>query len=72
MSNPADLISSLFSGGENNPIGNIMNKVVSLIDEKMKSGELNQEDLVKEANNVMNMMGNTDTHGGEEEKEASK
>jgi hypothetical protein len=70
MSNPADLMSSLFSGGDNNPIGNIMNKVVSSIDEKMKSGELNQDELVKEANNVMNMMSNTDTHG--KETEASK
>jgi hypothetical protein len=70
MSNPADLMSSLFSGGDNNPISNIMSKVVNSIDAKMKSGELNQDELVKEANNVMNMMNNTDTHG--EEAEPSK
>ena len=57
MLNPANL----FSGENGNLIGNLVQQVGSSITEKMSSGELNQEDLVKDAFSLMNKMQNTGT-----------
>lgn len=65
-------MNDLFSG-ENNAMGSIIQQVSSVMSDKMKSGELNQEELMTEAfammgniqnndmmDNMMNMMKNTD------------
>ena len=55
MLNPANL----FSGENGNMIGNLVQQVGSSITEKMNSGELKQEDLIKDAFSLMNKMQNT-------------
>lgn len=55
MLNPANL----FSGENGNLIGNLVQQVGSSITEKMNSGELKQEDLLKDAFSLMNKMQNS-------------
>ena len=61
MENPADLLGSLFGGGsdkEDNDgakesFGNLMKTVCSKLDNKFKSGDIKQDDLFKEAQEMM-------------------
>tara|TARA_B100000900_G_scaffold416191_1_gene449888 strand:- start:8914 stop:10200 length:1287 start_codon:yes stop_codon:yes gene_type:complete len=55
MLNPANL----FNGENGNLIGNLVQQVGSSITEKMNSGELKQEDLLKDAFSLMNKMQNS-------------
>ena len=62
--NPEELLSNpanLFTGESGNLIGNLVQQVGSSITEKMNSGELKQEDLVKDAFSLMNKMQNSKT-----------
>lgn len=62
IESPADVMKMLdFSQGGNNALGNIVQQVTSAISNKVSSGELKQEDLVKEA---MSMMGSLGGMGG--------
>ncbi len=53
---PEDIAKMLDFSGENNFIGNIVNKVSSTLSEKIGTGELNQEDLMNEAMSMMGML----------------
>ena len=55
MLNPANL----FNGENGNLIGNLVQQVGSSITERMNSGELKQEDLLKDAFSLMNKMQNS-------------
>ncbi len=55
MENPDDLMKNLLSG-EGGGLGNIIQKVSSKLQNKMKNGELNEEALMKEATNMMGML----------------
>lgn len=59
VSNPADLFNSLLnpSEGGDNKLQNIMSKVMKTMDEKMKSGEINQEQMMNEAQGMMGNLG---------------
>lgn len=62
IDSPADVMKMLdFSKGGNNALGNIVQQVTGAISNKIASGELKQEDLVKEA---MSMMGSLGGMGG--------
>lgn len=61
LKNPQDLLAGLLQGKTNEGLGKIMNTVCSKLDEKMKNGELNHEQLFMEANK---MMGKMDLFGG--------
>ena len=58
--NPEELLNpaNLFGGNSGNLLGNLVQQVGSSITEKMNSGELKQEDLVKDAFSLMNNMQN--------------
>ena len=58
INNPADLMKTLFSGGNGgeNKLGDVINKVMSKLDGKMKSGELDQGKLLNEAQQMMGQM----------------
>ena len=56
MENPEDLMKNLMAG-ENGGLGGIINKVSSTLQKKMQSGELNEEMLMKEATQMMGMLG---------------
>ena len=56
MENPEDMMKNLMSG-QNGGLGNIINKVSSTLQQKMQSGELNEEMLMKEATQMMGMLG---------------
>lgn len=57
MENPEDLMKNLMGGGgEGGGLGNIIQKVSSTLQNKMASGELNEEALMKEATNMMGML----------------
>ena len=62
IKNPSDIFSALFNQEQSSGsgLGNIMNTVVKKLDSKMKSGELNQEQLFSEA---QNMIGNSNLFG---------
>lgn len=56
ISNPADIFGMLFGGGDKKggaALGNIMTKVCSELDSKIKSGEVDQSALFKEAQGLM-------------------
>lgn len=57
--NPNDIFSSLFnpSPDGNNKIANIMGKIQANMENKMKNGELNQEQLMAEAQQMMGSLG---------------
>ena len=58
INNPSELLNpaNLFGGDNGNILGNLVQQVGSSITEKMNSGELNQQDLVKDAFSLMNKM----------------
>jgi hypothetical protein len=53
---PEDIAKMLDFSGENNFLGNIVNKVSSTLTDKISKGELNQEDLMSEAMSMMGML----------------
>jgi hypothetical protein len=55
--NPGDLMGTLLGGGNAGLMG-MMQTVCSTIDESIKSGEIRQDDLMKEAQGIMGNMGN--------------
>ena len=60
INNPSELLnpSNLFGGDNGNILGNLVQQVGTSITEKMNTGELKQEDLVKDAFSLMNKMQN--------------
>ena len=58
INNPSELLNpaNLFGGDNGNILGNLVQQVGSSITDKMNSGELNQQDLVKDAFSLMNKM----------------
>ena len=68
LEDPSELLNvdKMFSDS-NNPLGNIIQQVSSTITDKISSGELNQEELMKEAFSLMNKMntGNASGNGGD-------
>jgi hypothetical protein len=60
INNPSELLNpaNLFGGENGNILGDLVQQVGSSITEKMNSGELKQEDLVKDAFSLMNKMQN--------------
>jgi hypothetical protein len=56
MENPDDLMKNLLSGEGGGGLGNIIQKVSSKLQNKMKNGELNEEALMKEATSMMGML----------------
>lgn len=58
MENPDDLMKNLMGGnGGAGGLGNIIQKVSDKLQTKMKNGELNEEALMKEATQMMGMLG---------------
>jgi hypothetical protein len=60
ISNPADLLGSLLNPSEeggDNKLQNIMTKVMQTMDTKMKNGEINQEQMMNEAQGMMGSLG---------------
>jgi len=58
---PEEIINSLFDfSGSNNMLGDIVSKISSTIGTKMNSGEINQDDIMKEAFSMMSMFGGSD------------
>ena len=60
INNPSELLNpaNLFGGDNGNILGNLVQQVGTSITEKMNTGELKQEDLVKDAFSLMNKMQN--------------
>ena len=61
IENPSDLFSQMASGEGN--IMSVVSKVMNKMDQKMKSGEINQQTLMNEATGLLGMM--TGNGGGE-------
>jgi hypothetical protein len=58
---PNKLINDLLTGNMNNSsLGNLVNNITSKIHNKINNGDLNQEDLFKDATNIINNMNNND------------
>lgn len=57
--NPDDILKNLFNpgSGDNNVLGNIIQKVSTTLNDKFSSGELKHEDLLGEAMSMMNLFG---------------
>ena len=56
MENPDDLMKNLMGGNGGGGLANIIQKVSDKLQNKMKSGELNEEALMKEATSMMGML----------------
>ena len=56
MENPDDLMKNLMGGKGGGGLGNIIQKVSDKLQNKMKSGELNEDALMKEATQMMGML----------------
>jgi hypothetical protein len=52
ISNPSDILAQLMGGGDNG-LGNIINKVSSKLNEKVQSGQLDEKQLLNEAQQMM-------------------
>lgn len=52
-------VSSIDDFMKSGKVGNVINKTVQYFDKKNKSGEFNQEDIMKECANLMGVFGNT-------------
>lgn len=56
--NPEEAIKNMFDfSGNNNMLGNIIQKVSTTLNDKISSGEFKHEDLISEAMSMMNMFG---------------
>ena len=56
MDNPMKMFQSLLSGDHNNGVGKLMTTVCDKLKNKMESGEINQEELLKEATTLLQSM----------------
>jgi len=52
-------VSSIDDFMKSGKVGNVINKTVQYFDKKNKSGEFNQEDIMKECANLMGIFGST-------------
>jgi hypothetical protein len=57
MDNPMKMFQSLLSGDQDNGVGKLMTTVCDKLKNKMESGEINQEELLKEATTLLQSMG---------------
>jgi hypothetical protein len=57
MDNPMKMFQSLLSGEKDNGVGKLMTTVCDKLKNKMESGEINQEELLKEATTLLQSMG---------------
>jgi hypothetical protein len=57
MDNPMKMFQSLLSGDQDNGVGKLMSTVCDKLKNKMESGEINQEELLKEATTLLQSMG---------------
>jgi len=64
IESPSDVLGMLSGNNGNNVLGNIVQQVTSTITNKMSKGEINQEDLVKEAMTMMGSLGGLGGGGG--------
>ena len=65
IDNPSKLLEGLFSGNidlenDNLGLGSLVQNITGKIQDKLESGELNENDLFNEATNVMSKLGNND------------
>lgn len=67
IEDPVSLFKSLLSGDESSGIGKLMKTVTNKLKNKMESGEVNQQDLFRDANILLQNLGqqNTDTSSNE-------
>ena len=64
MDNPMKLFQSLLSGDKENGVGKLMTTVCDKLKHKMESGEVNQEELLKEATGLLSGLGGLGGMGG--------
>ena len=64
VSNPGDLLNSLFSGGADGKLGGIIGKVVNKLGTKLSSGELDEQKLMGEAGGLVQNLGLFQNMGG--------
>jgi len=57
MDNPGDLMKNLLGGGEAGGLGNIIQKVSTKLQSKLQNGQLNEDVLLKEATQMIGMLG---------------
>lgn len=57
IQDPTTIFKSLLSGDDNSGIGKLLKTVTDKLKTKMESGEVNQEDLFKDANTLLQSMG---------------
>lgn len=61
LQNPGDLLSSILNPGSgnggDNKLQNIMSKIMTTMDNKMKNGEFNQQQMMNEAQQMMGTLG---------------
>jgi hypothetical protein len=57
MDNPMKLFQSILSGDKENGVGKLMTTVCGKLKNKMESGQINQDELIKEATNLLQNMG---------------
>ena len=69
MDNPMKLFQSLLSGDKENGVGKLMTTVCDKLKNKMESGEVNQEELLKEASSLLQSMGGLGAPTGGKDKE---
>ena len=64
LENPEDLLNpaNLFNENTGNILGNLVQQVGTSITDKISSGDINQEDLIKDAFSLMNRMQNTSSN----------
>ena len=64
MDNPMKLFQSILSGDKENGVGKLMTTVCGKLKNKMESGQINQDELLKEATNLLQNMGGMGGMGG--------
>jgi hypothetical protein len=57
IDNPMKMFQSLLSGDKEHGVGKLMTTICDKLKQKMESGEVNQEELLKEATNLLQSMG---------------
>ena len=65
MDNPMKLFQSILSGDKENGVGKLMTTVCGKLKNKMESGQINQDELLKEATNLLQNMGGMGGMGGQ-------
>lgn len=57
--NPMSLMSSLLTGKVDKRLDSIINKITNTLEEKVSTGEINKDALEQQANDILNMVGNS-------------